>query len=681
MSEKLKLKGKIRAYLQAPLLLGLILALVDVWMYIFDIRAGAVLSGFLIVYFVTVICMMAFARPSINAELVNFATEYGQIQKRLLKELELPHALLDEDGRIIWMNRAIERVLGSEKEVKNKKIHALMPEVKPEIFPQPGETRELELSYDDKDYKLKMKRIGLRDMAALTEADPGDYNGFLYAIYLFDTTALNVALKEVDDQSVVVGLIYIDNYEEALDSVEDVGRSLLGAFIDRQVNQYINSVDGIVRKLEKDKYLVIIRKSALVRMKEDKFRLLEDVKEINIGNQISVTLSIGMGLDGLSYAQNCEFARNAIDLALGRGGDQAVVKSRNNLFYYGGKSQHKETNTRVRVRVKAQGLEEIINTKDRVFVMGHRNGDMDSFGASVGIRSACVNMQKPCHIVLDDVTPNLKPLVELYQSHPDYEEGSILGSAQALELAEGNTVVVVVDVNRPIITECPELLKRCRSVVVIDHHRQGAEVIENVTLSYVEPNASSACEMVAEILQYINNGVKFKGTVADCLYSGIVMDTQSFTAKTGVRTFEAAAFLRRSGADVTRVRKMFREDAADYMAKAEAIRRAQVYRKEFVISSCTSEGLKSPTVIAAQAANDLLNINGMKASFVMTDYQGQIFISARSIDEVNVQLIMEKLGGGGHMNMSGAQLANSTIEEATAVLKKTLDGMIQEGEI
>ena len=663
------------------MILGVILMLVNVAVYFVDVRAGIILSVFLAVYVITMVCMIIFARPALNAELISFATEYGQIQKQLLKELELPHALLDETGRVIWMNRAFEKLDNKDRFYK-KNIHSFMPEMKREQFPDGDGVKDIDVVFFEKEYQAKVKRICLKDMAALTDIkESEEYDGFLFAVYLFDRTALNLALKELDNQSVTVGYIYIDNYEEALQSVEDVGRSLLGVFIDRQVNQYISDLDGIVRKMEKDKYFVILRKSALAQAQETKFKLLEDVKGINIGNEISVTLSIGIGYGGLSYAQNCEFARNAIDLALGRGGDQAVVKNKDNLSYYGGKSQTKETTTRVRARVKAQALEEIISTRDRVFVMGHRNGDMDSFGAMVGVRAAALSLQKTCYVVLDEITPSLQPLVDLYKGHSDYEDGTIVSPQQAIELADANGVVVVVDVNRPSITECPELLKKCKTIVVLDHHRQGQEIIDNATLSYVEPNASSACEMVSEILQYINNGVKFKGVVADCMYAGIVMDTQSFTTKTGVRTFEAAAFLRRSGADVTRVRKMFREDAADYMAKAEAIRNAEVYRKEYVISYCQADGLKSPTVVAAQAANDLLNINGVKASFVMTEYQGQIFISARSIDEVNVQIIMEKLGGGGHMNSSGAQLKNTTIEAAIIVIKNTLDTMIQEGEI
>ncbi len=679
MSGKQKVKGKLRAYVQAPLLLGLILVLVNVGIYLINIKAGMVLSGFVLVYIITMIFMVLFARPGLNSELVNFATEYGQVQKRLLKELELPHALLDGNGRIMWMNSAFEK-LGEKDRFYKKNIHNFMPEIKRELLPEGDEIREITLTYAERDYLVRIKRIELQDVEPLMEIEDEASAG-LYALYLFDQTALNLALTELDNQSVVVGFLYIDNYDEALESVEDVGRSLLGAFIDRQVSQYVNDLDGIVRKTEKGKYLVILRKSALTQAMDGKFKILEDVKSINIGNEIPVTLSIGIGLGGLTYAQNCEFARNAMDLALGRGGDQAVVKSKESVSYFGGKSQQKETPTRVRARVKAQALEEIISSRETIFVMGHRNGDMDSFGAAVGIRAAALSLEKKCYIVLENVTPSLQPLVDLYRNRADYEEDSVISAQRAQELLDANSAVVVVDVNRPGITECPELLRNCKALVVLDHHRAGQDTIENATLSYVEPNASSACEMVAEMLQYVNNGVKFKSVVADCLYSGIVMDTQSFTSKTGVRTFEAAAFLRRNGADVTRVRKMFREDVADYMAKAEAVRNAEIYRKDYILSSCRSDGLKSPTVVAAQAANDLLNINGVRASFVMTEYQGQVFISARSIDEVNVQIIMEKLGGGGHMSSSGAQMKNTTVEAAMIVLKNTLDNMIQEGEI
>ena len=427
--------------------------------------------------------------------------------------------------------------------------------------------------------------------------------------------------------------------------------------------------------------MIVLRKKATELLKESKFDLLDDVKTVNIGNEMAVTISIGVGLNGLSYAQNYEFARNAIDLALGRGGDQAVVKTPENVIYFGGKSQQVEKNTRVKARVKAQALREIITSKERVLIMGHRVADVDSFGAAVGIYRIATTLERKASIVLNDVSTSLQPIVDLFKSHEEYKEDMIIGSQQAIEMAGSNTVLVVVDVNKPSITECPDLLRLCKSIVVLDHHRQGTEVIENATLSYVEAYASSACEMVSEILQYIGQSIHITAEEADCMYSGIIIDTNNFMSKAGVRTFEAAAFLRRNGADVTRVRKLFRENATEYKAKADAVSQAEIYRSSFAISTCTSEDIQSPTVVGAQAANELLNIKGVKASFVLTEYQNQIFVSARSIDEVNVQVIMEKMGGGGHLGIAGCQLSDVSIFEGIGILKGTLDKMIAEGDL
>ena len=395
---------------------------------------------------------------------------------------------------------------------------------------------------------------------------------------------------------------------------------------------------------------------------------------------MAVAISIGFGLDGLTYLQNYEFARTAFDLALGRGGDQAVVKTTDQVTYYGGKSQQVEKNARVKARVKAHALREIITSKDRVIIMGHRIPDVDSFGAAVGIYRIARELDRKAHIVLNEVTTSVQPLRDLFLND-DYEEDMLVTSEHAKSLAGAGTVLVIVDVNKPSITECPELLKICKSIVVLDHHRQGIETIENATLSYVEPYASSACEMVTEILQYISDGIKVKSGEADCLYSGIVIDTNNFMTKTGVRTFEAAAYLRRAGADVTRVRKLFRDDAVEYKAKADAVSQAEIYRNSYAISTCTSDDVQSPTIVGAQAANELLNIRGIKASFVLTKYQGLIYVSARSIDEVNVQVIMERLGGGGHMNIAGCQMEGVNIYDAIRAIKDILDKMLEEGEL
>ncbi|MBQ7581311.1 MAG: DHH family phosphoesterase, partial [Lachnospiraceae bacterium] len=433
---------------------------------------------------------------------------------------------------------------------------------------------------------------------------------------------------------------------------------------------------------EKDKYLVTIQKRHLKELMERRFDLLEDVKTINIGNEISVTLSAGFGIETGSYQTNYEYARTAIDLALGRGGDQVVVKNPEDITYFGGKSQMAEKTTRVKARVKAHALREILESNDRVIVMGHKNTDVDSFGAAIGIFRAAKTFDKKAHIVVNEVTNSIRPLMDEIIHEGEYTEDLFLNSQKALEVADATTALIVVDVNKPSFTECNELLTKCSTIVVLDHHRQGTEKIQNATLSYIEPYASSASEMVAEILQYIHDNVKLRPAEADCIYSGMMIDTNNFMAKTGVRTFEAAAYLRRNGADVTRVRKMFRNDMEDYKARAEAVRRAEVVLGAYAVSvSDAGNSSESPTILGAQAANELLNINGIKASFVLTEYQGEIYISARSIDELNVQLVMEKLGGGGHMNIAGCQLKDMTIEEAKELLIRTLETMQREGEI
>lgn len=327
-------------------------------------------------------------------------------------------------------------------------------------------------------------------------------NEYLTAVYLFDETEKNQYMRENQEQKMVAGLVYIDNYDEALDSIEDVKRSLLVALIDRKVNKYFTELDALVRKIEKDKYFVVLKYQYLAKLREDRFSLIEDVKTVKVGNEMAVTLSIGIGANGESYTQNYEYARMSIDLALGRGGDQVVVRDGEDITYYGGKTQQVERNTRVKARVKAHALREIIESREHVIIMGHSISDVDSLGAAIGIYCAAKVLGKKAQIVLNEITSSLRPLVECFTEEKGYPADLFIKNEEALMLTNENTLVVVVDVNRPSYTECPELLKCTQTVCVFDHHRQTNEVIENPVLSYVEPYASSACEMIAEVLQY-----------------------------------------------------------------------------------------------------------------------------------------------------------------------------------
>lgn len=677
-NKNMRLKGQLRMYMQWPLIMTILLLAMNIWMYMTDQKAGLTMTVFVIIYAMIVGLLYFYNRSLILADLIQFSTQYKGIQNTLLKELTVPYAIILEDGHILWKNDRFSEIVDG----REKFIQKIIPELNKGIFPKDDETRnELEITYKERDYQVELRRISLE---GFSESErmlqiPKEKEYFI-ALYMRDVTELNSYIRENEDQRLIAGLIYIDNYDEVMESVEEVRQSLLVALIDRKINKYINDVDGIVKKLENDKYFFVVKKESYRKFEADKFSLLEEVKQVNIGNARSATLSIGLGLNTATYALSYNYARMAIDLALARGGDQAVIKDCKGITYFGGKKEQTAKNTRVKARVKAEALREFIVAKDQVIVMGHKISDPDSFGACMGIYRAAVALEKKAHIVINDVSTSIKPLYDEIAQSSVYGKDIFLTSGEALDYISDSAMVVVVDTNKPQMTECPELLKRSKTIAVLDHHRQSSTVIDNAVLSYIEPYSSSTCEMVAEVLQYIVDDIKVPSIEADCLYAGIMIDTRNFMNRTGVRTFEAAAYLRRCGADITRVRKMFRDDMESYRAKAEAMRMAEVYREQYAIAECPSD-IASPTVLAAQTANELLDINGIKASFVLTVYNGRIFLSARSIDEVNVQIIVEKLGGGGHINSAGAQFEHTNVKEAIEALKVTIDQMIEEGDI
>lgn len=685
MKEKFKIRGQLKTYMQWPLYLSALWIAANVVIGAASAKAGIIMALFTLLYIGIAVWLYIYRRKRLLGGLVEFSAEYSWMQKNFLADLELPYGIADQDGRVLWGNAALSEVLGEEKPLKvtKKNIMTIFPEITKEALKLKNGTAVLHTTHNERNYQIRLKAVSMKDSSQnmAQKVDMDEAGEMLVAVYLFDETEILTYKKMVDDQKMVAGLIYLDNYEEALESVEEVRRSLLTALIDRKITKYITNMNGIVKKLEKDKYFIAIKQSYIGELKENRFSILEEVKTVNIGNEMAVTLSIGLGMNGDSYYRNYDFARIAIDMALGRGGDQAVVKDGERIQFFGGKAPQVEKTTRVKARVKAHALRELMETKDRLLIMGHRLTDVDSFGAAVGIYRIATAMNKKANIIINEVTTSVRPMQERFIGNPDYPDDLFLTGARAAELVDANTILVVVDVNRPSITDAPELLRMVKTIVVLDHHRQSSEIIDNAVLSYVEPYASSACEMVAEVLQYIADGIKIKSAEADALYAGIVIDTHNFTNQTGVRTFEAAAFLKRNGADVVRVRKLFRDDLEDYKAKAEAVREAEIFEGYFAISVCPSEGIGSPTVVGAQAANELLDIAGIKASIVMSHYNNTVYLSARSIDEVNVQVMMEKLGGGGHRTIAGAQLADVSIEEAKTRLKAVIKEMIEKGDV
>ncbi len=680
MNEEKALKHKLYTLIVLPIVLALLLLFVCVTSFGIDSREGVIGIVIIALYLLLVVISYFRLKPLINSTLINYSLEQGKIQKELLKDLAVPYLLLDENGKIMWANHKFYETIGvSENKRFRKSIDSYFPEITPEILQSSGET-SMDIEYGEKCYNLMIKRTDLSNVfEEETEEEKGD--DIVVAMYLFDVTELKHYMQENADQKLVAGLVYIDNYDEVMDSLEEVKHSVLTALVDRKINMYLANIDAITKKLENDKYLFVFRQKFMQTLKDDKFSLLDDAKNINVGNEIRITLSMGIGAGSDSFNESYENARVAIGLALGRGGDQVAVKYGEQVSYFGGKSAGTEKTTRVKARVKAHAFEELLENKEKVIIMGHKRPDADAFGSAVGIYRLAVTLGKKAYIVINEVTSAIKPVINSFKGSNIYGD-MIVTSEQAIHLVDANTLLAVVDVNRPSITECEELLSMVNTVVVFDHHRQSNEVISNATLSYIEPFASSACEMVAEILQYINEKPKIRPVEADAMYAGILIDTDNFLTKTGVRTFEAASYLRKCGADVTRVRKMFRSNLSELKERAQGINNAETYMDIFALSYVTPDDASdAPTVVAAKVANELLNVEGIKASFVVTEVEGVLYVSARSVDDVNVQVIMEKFNGGGHANVAGVQLEGKTKEMFFMELKETLSRMYAEGEI
>ena len=580
-----------------------------------------------------------------------FAEKNGTIERKkensfaLPMQMPFPYAIIDKQKKLLFYNALFEEMIkGNPKSFRK-------------LFP------EYDMQKSKQTIHFKTKTF---DVYTAYDSDN-------MLLCFAETTEYQNLEEIVKEQKTVVALLFLDNYEEVIESLEEIRLPILTAMIDGNLNTFASSMGGIIRKFEKDRYLLLFSQKQLEGLKEKKFEILTQIREISVGEHIPVTLSMGIGIEDKSLEAAMKNAKAAVALALGRGGDQVLIKEGEKYLFYGGKSGEMSHNARIRARVKADALLELIGETDHVFVMGHKNADLDCTGACIGIYAIAQTIGKQCHIVLDHVSAGIRRLQERLMETEEYKD-IFINEQEALAKVNENTLVVVVDTHRPVMTACPQLLEISKKIVVFDHHRKSTDFIDNAVLIYHEPYASSTCELITEMIQYFGEKIKLQPLQADALLAGITVDTKNFCAQTGAITFEAAAFLRRHGADSVRVRLLFQNDMEAYQAKASAVKDAKMIYKNMAFSVCPSNSV----LTAAMAADDLLNIICVKASFVCCFLDDVVYISARSFGEINVQIIMEKLGGGGHMTISGAQLAHCTIEQAEQKLKEAIESYFKE---
>ncbi|HZK09935.1 MAG TPA: DHH family phosphoesterase [Clostridia bacterium] len=585
--------------------------------------------------------------------------EEGNISSYL--NMPLPILLVDETGMIIWHNSKFKNIFDSETGFIGQKLET--------IFPLLNWNQVMEGPYFFNqalgDKQFRVFRSSTRNKGVN-----------IYTLYWYDETDFAKLKQRYKDERPLAVYIQLDNFDEVVKETDESRLPFLLSGINSVIRKWALDHQGIIHKINEDEYLVLVENSFLASMESRKFTIIDDVRKIEEGNRYPMTLSVGVSADGASFSERDEGSQQALELALGRGGDQVVVRKDDNYEFFGGRSKNVERKSRVKSRVVAQGLAGLIKESERVYIMGHNYGDMDSFASTIGMYRACLNLDVPAYIVLNKSTDAIEELYALFRDNKLYR--FISGAQAAGARNHDKDLLIVVDTHRPNFTEAPELLPLFERIVVIDHHRRGAEMIENTSLLYQEPYASSAAEMISEILQYITSDVVLEPLEASALLSGIVLDTKNFVFNTGVRTFDAASFLRRHGADTRLVRGLFEEDLLESVIKSNIVSSALLIEEGIALSQSSENSANIKTIIS-QGADELIDIKGIHTSFVLgCDLEGKVYISARSLGDTNVQVILEKLGGGGHLETAGAQLEDTTIEEAKTLLLETIKESLEE---
>ena len=634
----------------------------------FDYRLG--IAGALVLVYLVVHNMRTATRKKEELRLYveNLSESVDIATKNAVLNLPFPLVIVDEEGFINWYNALFSNIFQGEY-ILDKRLSSYLSGVDLGRVLKSGTEEFKNINVKERYYDVHCNLINLKE---------GSNQKNIIIMYLVEKTDFIAVRNKYYEERTVVSMLQIDNYEEVLKDIDELAKPAVIAEIDRRIKAWASLSNASIQKYSNGEYIIHFTHQQLTEMEEKRFDILDSIREISSGNKIPITISIGVGVNGKNIAELQKFSLSAMDIALGRGGDQAVVKDNDKLSFYGGKTKAVEKRTRVKARVIAYALKQLIEQSENVIILGHEMPDLDCLGSALGIYRCCKNLNKDVKIVINKVNAAIANLWNELEEDEEYS-GAFIGSQDAMLSCTKNTLLVVVDVSRPSFTECKQLLEKTEKVVVIDHHRRGTEFIDNAVIAYIEPYASSTSELVTEILQYMFEKSKIKQIEAEALLAGIFIDTKNFSFQTGVRTFEAASFLRRVGADTTLTRQLFQDDMETFLTRAEVVKNATMFKNNIAISTIPQDA-KYHALVAAQAADELLNIKGINASFVLSQIGADVFISGRSLGDINVQVVLEKLGGGGHLTVAGAQLPGISIKDGIVKVKAAIEEYIKEGE-
>lgn len=621
-----------------------------------------------IIFFAVRITTSNKRRKLFTEELQSFTFCAENTAKVAVNNFPSPMVVVSVKGEIQWYNENFEALVNKGK-LFGEYIQDIFPDIQFSRFVEDDNPDPVELDYKGGNFLVSGKTV---------RTERNGVMGTMVGIYFTDLTEENRLKNKIEDDKIVIVSLMIDDYDEVLKYTPKTEHSGLLGNIEGIINDWVEKGKGIKFRYERDRYLLLFESKNFKPLMSDKFSILNEVKSIDRGNKLPVTLSIGVGKDGKTLSDNERNAAVALDMALGRGGDQVVVKTAEALQFYGARSREIEKSTRVKARVVAQALKELVTNSSNIIIMGHKNSDADSLGAAVGLFRTFKNEGKEVYIAINKQLCNTRNILECLVKIEDYNE-CLINDEKALSLINDRTLLIIVDTHRSNLVEYKNVLEAAKNIVLIDHHRRSEDYIDNTVLSYHEPYASSTCEMVAEVLQYICEKPKLDPVEVEAIYSGLYLDTRGFNFKTGVRTFEAASYLRRLGANPANVKRMFRNDLDVYIEKAHIISNAKIYRDNIAISLSDYSG-ENAQLVVAQAADDLLNIKGIEAAFVLANVGNKVIISGRSFETVNVQLVLEKLGGGGHLTIAGAQLKDTSMAFAEMRLRMAIDDVLYDAQ-